>query len=143
MIYLATANIERIETSDFIVLNIYDDSGQLAEQTIKPFEDFAKVAELIQDEMAVFKQHHFEVWTSDPILYGELLAIPGVAASLKHRDQTADTKRAIKQAEDVLINLYEIPPQKPLPPLPKWRRWLFVVVQNLANKLKGDGLYGN
>ncbi|WP_199880718.1 hypothetical protein [Bacillus massiliglaciei] len=142
MTYLISANVERLETVDFIVLNIYDDSGQLVEQTIKPFESYRQTVELIRDEMYVINKIHFDAWTSEPKLFGELIAVPGVFASLKHRDQTSDTKRAIEQVEDVLREIYEIPLREPLPLLPKWRRWLFGLIQNLANKLKGDGIYG-
>ncbi|MFK4388799.1 hypothetical protein ABH916_000727 [Peribacillus frigoritolerans] len=141
MSYLLSANVERVKAGEFIVLNIYDDAGQLSEQTVKPFEGYKAAVDLIRDELYVLNQMHFEAYTSDPKLYGELLAVPGVAVSLKHRDQTADTKASIDQIADVLIELYEIPPTKPLAPLPKWRKRLFIMAQKLADTLKGAGKY--
>lgn len=138
MSFLVIANVERIEADEFIVLNIYDDNGQLADSTIKPFENVAGAVDLLRDEMYVLNQIHFEVYTSDPKLYGALLAIPGAAVSLKHRDQTADTKASLTQVEDVMRDLYEI---QPIKPLPEWRKRLFIMVQKLADKLKGDGIH--
>ncbi|MFE4430831.1 hypothetical protein ACFRH9_28315 [Peribacillus butanolivorans] len=141
MSYLIVANVERVEAMEFIVLNIYDDNGQLSDQTIKPFEDYKVAVDLLGDEMCVLNQMHFEVFTSNPKLYGSLLAIPGAAVSLKHRNQTADTKASIEQASDIMRELYEIQPIEPLQTLPKWRKRLFIMVQKLADKLKGAGKY--
>ncbi|MFB5932990.1 hypothetical protein ACE8FZ_06710 [Peribacillus frigoritolerans] len=141
MSYLISANIERVEATEFIVFNAYDDAGQLAGSIIKPFESIPEAVDLIRDEMYVLNQMHFEVYTSNQKLYGSLLAIPGAAVSLKHRDQTADTRASIEQASDIMRELYEIQPIEPLPTLPKWRKRLFVLVQKLANKLKGAGKY--
>lgn len=141
MSYLISANVERIEATEFIVLNAYDDAGQLADSIIKPFEGFPVAVDLLRDEMYVLNQMHFEVYTSNQKLYGSLLAIPGAAVSIKHRDQTADTKASIEQASDIMRELYDIQSIEPLPTLPKWRKRLFNMVQKLADKLKGAGKY--
>ncbi|MFB6803430.1 hypothetical protein ACFCVU_20020 [Peribacillus butanolivorans] len=141
MSYLIIANIERIDATEFIVLNAYDDAGQLADSVIKPFEGIPAAVDLIRDGMYVLNQMHFEVYTSNPKLYGSLIAIPGAAVSLKHRDQTVDTRASIEQVFDIMRELYEIQPIEPLPTLSKWRKRLFIMVQKLADKLKGAGKY--
>lgn len=143
MSYLLIVNIERVEATEFIVLNAYDDAGQLADSIIKPFEGFPAAVDLIRDEMYVLNQMHFEVYTSNQKLYGSLLAIPGTAVSIKHRDQTADTEASIRQAEEIMRDIYEIKPTEEKPVLPNWRRWLCDKLTKLTKLIEGNGKYDN
>ncbi|AZV45176.1 hypothetical protein BAOM_4597 [Peribacillus asahii] len=141
--YLIVTNVERVDVTDFIVANIYDDTGQLIDQTIQLFKGYKAAIDLIRSEMYVINQPHFEVWTSDKQLYVDLLAVPGVAVSLKHSDQTQDTRRAIKQEADLLREIYELVPVEPLPKLPKWRKWLYSKLLKITQLIGGNGKYDN
>lgn len=115
---LAVANVERLETAQFIVVNVYDDSGYLVDQVINQFETYAQAVDLFRE---VGASH---VWTSDRELYGLLLKTVGIGVEFKHKSDTACTRRAIEQHADILTDLFKIEPADPLPELPKWRRWL-------------------
>lgn len=134
--YLVIANIEPLDGEQFIVLNVYDHT-QLIDKTIRKFEDYAGVADLIQDELYVLDQTHFEVWTSDSQLYGHLLNVPGIAVTVKHRSQTGETVRTLVEDAEYLREVYDLVPPPEYPPMPKWREWLYMKALLIANYIGG------
>lgn len=133
---LAVANVEQLETAQFIVVNVYDDSGYLVDQVINQFETYAQAVNLLRE----LKASH--VWTSDRELYGLLLQTVGIGVEFKHTSDTACTRRAIEQHADILTDLFAIEPAEPLPELPRWRRWLCDKLTRLI-EIIGGGIYGN
>ncbi|WP_342540978.1 hypothetical protein MHI39_07285 [Heyndrickxia sp. FSL K6-6286] len=132
----AVVNIEQLETKRFIVVNIYDDEmGFLIDQVIRPFESCEQVIEVLRE---VGTSH---VWTSDRQLYGLLLQTVGIGAEIKHHDDTRETRQVIEGQRELLTELFDIPPMKPKPKLPRWRRWLYVVLTKFINKIGGNGKY--
>ena len=45
MTFLAVANIEKIESMDFVVLNFYGNDGQLVDQIIREFEGYPETVD--------------------------------------------------------------------------------------------------
>jgi hypothetical protein len=139
--FLATVNIETIEASRFLVINLYGATGHLIDQIITPAATEDETVQKLRELAEVYGQTDFECWTSDLSLYKRLLTEPGIAASIKHPDDTCDTRRAILELEPVLRELYDIEPIVKKPTLPKWRRFLLALLIKLENLLKGDGRY--
>lgn len=134
---LAVANIDQLETAQFIVVNVYDDeSGYLVDQVIRQFESYEQAVNLLRELEAS------HVWTSDRELYGLLLQTVGIGVEFKHTSDTACTHLAIEQHTDILTDLFAIEPADPLPELPKWRRWLCDQLTRLI-EIIGGGIYGN
>ncbi|MFL7944509.1 hypothetical protein ACKA0G_29070 [Priestia megaterium] len=133
MRYLVSVNIERIEASEFISINLYDDTGQLADQVVKPYLDIEQAVNLLQEIALLYEQETFEVWTSTPELFAALLQRPGIAVILKHRHDTTDTFYAIRDHEDILRDIYEI---KPKSVLPRWKNWLISILDKLKERLE-------
>lgn len=140
--YLATVNIEQIEASKFTAINVYDgETGNLIDQLIYEFEGIDEIIEHLQEVADFYKQTDLEVWTSNLEIFTELLKTVGLAAVIKHRSDTIDTLYAIRDHEKILRDMYSIKPIAKKPDAPKWRRGLFLLFQNLTNKLKGDFNY--
>jgi len=130
---LAIVNIERLHTKEFIVLNIYDNkSGYLKDQIIREFIDINQVIDILREVKPAL------VWTSNRDLYGILLQTIGISAEIKHPSDTSCTKRAVEQNADILKELFQI---QPIKPLSKWRRWLCDVLTKLI-KFIGGNKYG-
>lgn len=135
MRYLASVNVERIEASEFISINLYDDTGQLADQVVKPYSDVEQVVVLLQEIALLYEQETFEAWTSTPKLFAELLQRPGIAVTLKHRHDTTDTFYAIRDHETILREIYEV---KPKSVLPQWKNWLISILDKLKERLENE-----
>lgn len=130
---LAVANVERLETAQFIVVNVYD-VDCLTDQVIRQFENHEQAVNLLRELEAS------HVWTSDRELYGLLLQTVGIGVEFKHKSDTACTRRAIEQHADILTDLFKIEPAESLPELPRWRRWLCDKLTRLIEKI-GGGMY--
>lgn len=140
MTYLVIANVEELDGARFTVINVYNET-ELVDTTIKPFEDYRQSADMLIDEMYVLNQTLFEVWTTDTQLYSHLVAMPGVAATVKHRSETEDTARSLEQVADIMRDIYELVPPPELPKLPTWRSWLYRKLLKITNLIGGQGKY--
>jgi hypothetical protein len=135
MRYLASVNIELIEASEFISINLYDKNGHLADQVIKPYIDVETSVKELQALARTYDQAYFEAWTSSTELFAAFLQTPGIGGQLKHRDDTADTLSALKQHEDIIRELYDV---KLKPVLPKWKQWLINKLTKLKERLENE-----
>lgn len=141
MRFLAIVNVEAIEASKFLVINLYGTTGHLVDQIIAPATTEDETVQKLRELALIYDQLDFECWTSDPSLFKRFLTEPGIAVSIKHPDDTLDTHRAIRELEPVLRELYDIEPIIKRPPLPKWRRFLLALLKKLENLIKGAGKY--
>jgi hypothetical protein len=139
--FLATVNVEAIEASKFLVINLYGENGYLIDQIIALATTEDETVRKLRELALIYGQTDFECWTSDPSLFKRFLTEPGIAVSIKHRDDTLDTHRAIRELEPVLRELYDIEPIVKKPPLPKWRRFVLSLLQKLEKIVKGAEKY--
>jgi hypothetical protein len=139
--FLAIVNVETIEASRFLVINLYGENGYLIDQIIAPTTTEDETVRKLRELALIYGQTDFECWTSDPSLFKRFLTEPGIAASLKHRDDTIDTHYAILEHEPILRQLYDIEPIVKKPPLPRWRRFILSLLQKLEKIIIGDGKY--
>jgi hypothetical protein len=139
--FLAIVNVEAIEASKFLVINLYGENGYLIDQIIAPATTEDETVQKLRELAAIYGQKDFECWTSDLTLYKRLLTEPGIAVSLKHRDDTIDTYNAILEHDSILRELYDIEPIVKKPPLPSWRRFILSMLQKLEKIIIGDGKY--
>lgn len=138
---LAIANIEYIESQPFLVVILYGKDGYFIDNIIVPYEN-TKIA--IRWLKALRNRHGIKslnVWTSNRELYGAMLETVGIAGEIKHTDNTGETKRMIDEHKELLTELHEIKPTKPIPKLPKWRYRLFIMLTKLTNLIGGNGKY--
>jgi hypothetical protein len=136
--FLAIVNVEAIEASKFLVINLYGENGYLIDQIIALATTEDETVRKLRELALIYGQTDFECWTSDPSLYKRLLTEPGIAVSIKHRDDTIDTYNAILEHDSILRELYDIEPIIERPTLPKWRRFLLALLEKLENSLKGE-----
>ena len=141
MRFLAVANIEAIEASKFLVINLYGATGHLVDQIITPATTEDEAVQKLRELALIYGQLDFECWTSDLSLYKRLLTEPGIAASIKHRDDTIDTYYTIREYEQTLRELYDIEPIAKKPPLPKWRRFILSVLRKIEQIVRGEEKY--
>jgi hypothetical protein len=139
--FLAVINIETLEASRFLVINLYEKNGYLVDQIIAPVTTEDETVQKLRELALIYGQTDFECWTSNLELFKRLLTEAGIAVSIKHRDDTVDTQYAIRQNEGILRELYDIEPVIERPPLPRWRRFLLALLIKLENLLKGEGKY--
>jgi hypothetical protein len=139
--FLAIVNIETIEASKFLVINLYGTTGHLVDQIIAPATTEDETVQKLRELALIYGRTDFECWTSDPSLFKRFLTEPGIAVSIKHSDDTRDTYRAIRELEPVLRELYDIEPIVKKPPLPRWRRFVLSLLQKLEKIVKGAGKY--
>lgn len=138
---LAIANIEYIETQPFLVISLYGKDGYFSDNIIVPYENTNISIRWLK---ALRNRHGLKtlnVWTSNIELYGATLEVVGISGEIKHTDNTIETKRMIDQHRQVLIELHDIKPFKPLPKLSKWRYRLFIMIKKLTNLIGGNGKY--
>jgi len=140
--FLAIVNIESIEASKFLVINLYGATGHLVDQIVTPATTEDETVQKLRELALIYDQLDFECWTSDPSLFKRFLTEPGIAVSIKHPDDTLDTHRAIRELEPVLRELYDIEPIVKKPPLPRWRRFVLSLLQKLEKIVKGAEKYG-
>lgn len=133
--YLTTVNVEYVDATAFLVFNLYDDNGHLADQVIKPYVDVETSVKELRELAKTYDQAHFEAWTSNTELFAVFLQTPGIGGQLKYGDDTADTLFAIKQHEDIIRELYDI---KLKPVLPKWKQWLINKLTKLKERLENE-----
>jgi hypothetical protein len=139
--FLAIVNVETIEASRFLVINLYGKNGYLIDQIIAPATTEDETVRKLRELAAIYGQTDFECWTSDPSLFKRFLTEPGIAVSIKHRDDTIDTYNAILEHDSILRELYDIEPIVKKPPLPSWRRFILSMLQKLEKIIIGDGKY--
>jgi hypothetical protein len=139
--FLAIVNVEAIEASKFLVINLYGENGYLIDQIIAPATTEDETVRKLRELSLIYGQTDFECWTSDLSLYKRLLTEPGIAVSIKHRDDTIDTYNAILEHDSILRELYDIEPIVKKPPLPSWRRFILSLLQKLEKIIIGDGKY--
>jgi hypothetical protein len=139
--FLAIVNVEAIEASKFLVINLYGTTGHLVDQIIAPATTEDETVQKLRELALIYDQLDFECWTSDPSLFKRFLTEPGIAVSLKHRDDTLDTYYTIRDYERTLRELYNIEPIVKKPPLPKWRRFVLSLLQKLEKIVKGAEKY--
>jgi hypothetical protein len=141
MRFLAIVNVETIEASRFLVINLYGENGYLIDQIIAPETTEDETVRKLSELSLIYGQTDFECWTSDPSLFKRFLTEPGIAVSIKHRDDTIDTYNAILEHDSILRELYDIEPIVKKPPLPSWRRFILSMLQKLEKIIIGDGKY--
>jgi hypothetical protein len=137
-IYTAVVNVETLEASRFLVINLYD--KYLVDSLILPYENPSQAIERVKELV----QHHdcsVLMLTSHKDIYGLTLSEPGIRGLIKHYDDTKETASSLKDAEEVLRDLYDISPIIPLPELPKWREKLYLFFIILTYKIGGSGKY--
>lgn len=136
--YKIVVNVENLEATPFLVINLYD--RFLMDQIILPYQGPEQAIERIKELM---NQHGGTVvcFTSNRDIYALTLSAPGISGMFKHYDDTNETASSLKDAEEVLRDIYDIEPIVPKPKLPVWRKRLFLWTQKLANKLGGNGNY--
>jgi hypothetical protein len=130
-------NVEPLETERFLVVLAFGNDGYLVDACCPIYEDAGKAIDFIRTVLATHGQTAATLWTSDKELYGAFLSIAGLGAELKHRNQTQETGRFIAQHANILTEFHEIKPIEPKPELPRWRRWLFIMLE----KIGGNGKY--
>jgi hypothetical protein len=137
-IYTAVANVEKLEASPFLVINLYD--KYLVDSIILPYQGPEQVIERIKE---LLKQHDCSVLllTSHKDIYALTLSEPGIRGLIKHYEDTKETASSLKDAEEVLRDLYDISPIVPLPELPNWRQKLYLFFVLLTYKIGGSGNY--
>lgn len=136
---ITVANIEKLENTEFIVINVYGNRGYLVDQLIDLY-DPNKVPELFR---RLINEHRetLECLTSNRELYGMTLTMPGVGGVLKHRDDTKETASSLRDAEDILRDIYDIEPLVPKPKLPAWRKRFLLWLEKLSELVGGNGKY--
>ncbi|MFD0827103.1 hypothetical protein ACT8ZR_15800 [Neobacillus sp. M.A.Huq-85] len=137
-IYTAVANVEKLEASEFLVINLYD--KYLIDQIIGPYEGPEKAIERIKGLM---ERHGGSVllMTSNREIYAQTLNEPGIHGVIKHYDSVSETASSLKDAEEILRDIYDIESIVPLPELPKWRLRLYLFFIRLTDKIGGSGKY--
>jgi len=133
--YLTTVNVEYLDATAFLVANLYDNNGHLADQVIKPHIDVEASVKELQELAKTYNQAYFEAWTSSTELFAAFLQTPGIGGQFKHRHNTVDTLYAIKQHEDIIRELYDV---KLKPVLPKWKQWLINKLTKLKERLENE-----
>jgi hypothetical protein len=137
-LYTAVVNVENLEATPFLVINLYD--KYLVDSLILPYEIPEQAIERIKE---LLQQHDCSVLllTSHKDIYALTLSEPGIRGMIKHYDDTKETRSSLKDAEEVLRELYAIEPIVPLPELPKWRQKLYLFFIMLTYKIGGSGKY--
>ncbi|KYD08038.1 hypothetical protein [Caldibacillus debilis] len=125
MRYLAVANFEKIDDVPFFVVNLYDNTGHLADQIVVLKTTLDDAVYKLRELAFYYDITNFEVWTSDKALFKRLLTEAGMAASLKTRGETHDTYETIKQHEQLLREFHFIEPR----PASRWWKKLLGVVK--------------
>lgn len=134
-------NVETVETHRFLVVIVFGPDGYLADYCCPTYEGPAKAVEFIGYLLKSHGQSAARIWTSNPELYTAFLSVPGIGAEIKHPDDTAETKRMIEKDKKILIEFQEIKPRVPKPKLPAWRRRLFLLLERVAQIVKGAENY--
>lgn len=134
MRYLAVVNYEQLDDIAFFVANLYDDTGQLADQIITPKRTIDEAVIKLRELALYFEITNFEVWTSDKALFKRLLTEAGIGASLKERGETIDTNYAVHQHAELLREFYHIEEE------PKHEKVGFIrkIFKTKRGKLKSD-----
>ncbi|WHY93755.1 hypothetical protein QNK12_09960 [Neobacillus cucumis] len=137
-IYTAVVNVEKLEASEFLVINLYD--KYLIDQIIGPYEGPEKAIERIKGLM---ERHGGSVMlmTANRDIYVLTLSEPGIHGVIKHYDSVSETASSLRDAEEILRDIYEIKPVVPLPKLPAWRVRLFYFVLKIADIIGGNRKY--
>lgn len=135
---LAIINIEYIEATPFFVCHLFGEEGFMVDQVILPHVTPEQSIEKLIDSASLHDFVPCEVWTSSPALYKEALQTAGLAAHMKHRTDTDGTRREVEQYRDELIELFEVEPAEPLPPLSWWRRWSSLCLRKLLKLIEGE-----
>ncbi|WP_088007190.1 hypothetical protein [Indiicoccus explosivorum] len=132
----AIANIETLHARDLAVVHVYgstdnNDVHHLVDQLMRPFESNEQVIDMLREYDVT------EVYTADYSLFSALLQTPGIKGEIKHRLDVAETKRAVDQYADMLIDVLEIEltDEEP-PPLPKWKTYLIRKLEGLIEWLR-------
>lgn len=131
------ANVERVETQQFLVVIAFGPDGYLVDYCCPTYEGPDKAVEFIGNLLKSHGQSPVRLWTSNTELYTAFLSVPGIGAEIKHPDDTAETKRMIEKDKKILIEFHEIKPRVPKPKLPAWRRRLFLLLEKITEKVKG------
>ncbi|MEO2074855.1 MAG: hypothetical protein ABGX20_05610 [Bacillus sp. (in: firmicutes)] len=137
-ILTAICNVEKLESNEFLVVNLYD--KYLIDQIIGPYEGPERAIERIK-ELVEHYNGSVLLLTANKDIYSLTLNEPGIRGMIKHYDSVSETASSLKDAEEVLRDLYTIEPIVPLPELPKWRKKLFLFFVRLTDRIGGSGKY--
>jgi hypothetical protein len=137
---LAITEVVQLEATPFLTINLYGERGYLIDQLIAPYEGPQQAVEFLQ---RLIKEHGstLDCWLTDREIYVATLATPGISGQLKHRDDTKDCDVAVKSAEEVLRELYEIKPLIPKPKMSAMRKTVYLTLLKITNLIGGYGKY--
>lgn len=139
---LIVANIEQLGQTPMFVANLYGEDGYLLDQVmIKADESSYSLTRARQmAERAGFPSVEF--WTSSNDLFRVALYTPGFAARVMHPEDTKDTRQAIEQYRDILMELYaddiKSEKERQLPPAGRFRKWSVLLLQRILKTLGAD-----
>lgn len=134
-------NIETVETEHFLVVIAFGPEGYLVDYCCPIYEGPAKAVEFVGNLLEAHGQSAARLWTSSTELYTALLSVPGIGAEIKHRDDTAETRRLIEKDKEILMEFHEIKPRVPKLKLPAWRKRLFLLLEKITKKVRGADKY--
>ncbi|MEH6992610.1 hypothetical protein V7075_07830 [Neobacillus drentensis] len=134
----AVLNVERLEGSQFLVINLYD--KYLIDNIIAPYEGPAQAIERLK-ELTQIHLAPITCLTSQKHIYSLMLSTPGINGVMKHYSETTETASSLRDAEEILRDLYDIEPFTSLPMLSEWRKRLFFMLLKITNKIGGNGRY--
>ncbi|RUL51106.1 hypothetical protein [Lysinibacillus antri] len=133
-------SIVELREQPFVSLLIYETDEQgisaLIADIIKPYGDFIDLLDDLHD----FQINQAE--TDSQALYRDLV---NVKFPVIYRREIEDTRRAVKQSEAMLVELYELDKEveQDAPVLPAWRLWCIDKLERLIKLLQTKGVKTN
>jgi hypothetical protein len=139
--YTVITNIESVENTPVFVLLVFNNEGIQVDARFRKEKSQADSIIFMFEVMETHGQLQFKVLTSNQSLYAQLMNVPEVVCEIKHPDNTAETARFLKREEKVIREFYDIKRLPSKPPLPKWRKILFLFANKITEKLRGVDRY--
>lgn len=103
---IIVTNKETMNGHNFLVTQLYDEDGFLADATILPF---------INDEDVIYRQlsemtdlYPTDVLTSTKEIYGACIKRPGFNVQIRHESDTRGTGRQLAEQADIVKEIYNI-----------------------------------
>lgn len=142
---LIIVNFECVETTSFLVIELYGTDGCLAEVIAFPLYKTANyhVISLCRELATKHDFDTFELWTKEPELFKFALLAIGITPAIKHESDVSSTKHYIERHRDVLAQFYGIEPLESedvsnveIVDVSKWRLLTIRLLEKLIYYLK-------